>query len=249
MGALQHAWSFDRDLLERSAARVEHFEQGAALFDPDLPRVYDANFIRLDSALADMTPDDVIRLADALQRGLGHRKVVMPEGGARLAAGLAERGWSTTATVVMAWDGSPPAEHAAAEIVDPRSLRGARESALGDRHAETRRQIAECSERRARANGVRTFAAFCDGEVGSFCALYEGGGVGEIDEVTTIERFRRRGLGTAVVEAAVATSLAAGNELTYLVAEADGWPRRWYERLGFRAIGTRHEAYIPRPLP
>jgi hypothetical protein len=45
------------------------------------------------------------------------------------------------------------------------------------------------------------------------------------------------------VEAALQASLADGHELTFLVANADDWPRRWYERLGFAEIGERFEIY------
>ena len=65
--------------------------------------------------------------------------------------------------------------------------------------------------------------------------------MGQIDEVTTIERFRRRGLGTAVVAGALQASLADGDELTFLVADEGDWPKDWYARLGFEPIGRRYE--------
>jgi hypothetical protein len=36
---------------------------------------------------------------------------------------------------------------------------------------------------------------------------------------------------------AAAESRAAGNDLTFLVADADDWPQRLYERLGFETVG------------
>jgi ribosomal protein S18 acetylase RimI-like enzyme len=243
MIALERAWNFDRDLQERGAARVQRFEQGAAISNGALPRVYDANFIRLDSALAELTADDAERLADALQDGLRHRKFLLPERGERLAADLGERGWTVTRTVVMTHDGDREPPAAAAEQVDPRAIRAAREAVVSGRDREVQRQLAGYTDRLVRANGARVFAAFAGGEVGAYCMFYENGGTGEIDEVTALEPFRRRGLGTAVVNAALAASLASGNDLTYLVAVADDWPRRWYERLGFRAIGSRYEVH------
>jgi hypothetical protein len=35
----------------------------------------------------------------------------------------------------------------------------------------------------------------------------------------------------------VAESHAAGDDLTFLVADADDWPQRLYERLGFETVG------------
>ena len=247
MAALTRAWEFDRDRQERAAERVVHFEQGAAIFNSAVPRVYDANFVRLDSALGDMTADLAEGLVEGLQSGLRHRKLLLPDAGERLAGELGRRGWRVTRTVVMCHEGDAPGSDA--EAVDPRALRAARDAAMPDRDAETRAQIAAYTELLAAANGARAFAAFSQGEMGAFCLLYEGGGVAEIDEVTTLARFRNRGLGTAVVKAAIAASLDAGNDLTFLVADANDWPRDWYARLGFRAIGDRYEAYRARLLP
>jgi ribosomal protein S18 acetylase RimI-like enzyme len=237
------AWEFDRELQERGAARVRRFARGAALYTDSLPRVYDCNFVRLDE-VDGLSGADIDALADELQGELRHRKVVLPSAGGQAAEELAARGWSVSRIATMEYagpaerDGAPPA----AELVDPRAIRGARQAAL-DRDRDLQRQVAAYTERLADANDGRVFAAFADGEVGAFCALFARDGIAEIDEVTTLERHRKRGLGKAVVEAALRTSLAAGSDLTFLNADADDWPRRWYERLGFREVGLRYEVY------
>jgi hypothetical protein len=43
----------------------------------------------------------------------------------------------------------------------------------------------------------------------------------------------------------VAESHAAGNELTFLVADADDWPQRLYEKLGFETVG-RYARFLRR---
>jgi ribosomal protein S18 acetylase RimI-like enzyme len=243
MQPYQRAWEFDRELQERAATRVQGFERGAAIYNPSLPRVYDCNLVRVDRPDG-LEADHAVRLADALQAGMRHRKLVLPRGGERLAGELARRGWSRSriATMEYVGQGEPRARHDA-ELVDPRAIRGAREGALADRDPDLTRQIAEYTEGLAAANDGRVFAAFDGGEVAAFCALFERDGTGEIDEVTTLERFRKRGLGNAVVGAALATSLGDGNSLTFLNADADDWPKRWYERLGFREVGLRHEVW------
>jgi ribosomal protein S18 acetylase RimI-like enzyme len=130
-----------------------------------------------------------------------------------------------------------------AEQVDPRAVRGAREQALADgrRDAEALRQIVAFTELMATVAPARLLAAFSEGEVGSFCTLFQDDGTGQIDEVTTVDRFRRRGLGTAVVEGALRASLADGDDLTFLVADGADWPHEWYARLGFEPIGRRYE--------
>jgi ribosomal protein S18 acetylase RimI-like enzyme len=55
--------------------------------------------------------------------------------------------------------------------------------------------------------------------------------------LSRLEAYRGRGLARALVVHAAAGSRAAGNDLTFLVADADDWPQRLYERLGFETIG------------
>jgi ribosomal protein S18 acetylase RimI-like enzyme len=238
------AWEFDRELQERGAARVRRFDRGAALYTDSLPRVYDCNFVRVDD-VDGLSAGAIEALAEELQGELRHRKLVLPPAGAEAAEELAGRGWSLSRIATMEYAG--PAERegvaAAAELVDPRAIRGAREDALANRDHDLQRQVARYTERLAAANDGQVFAAFADGEVGAFCALFERDGIGEIDEVTTLERHRRRGLGNAVVEAALRASLASKNDLTFLNADTGDWPRRWYERLGFREVGLRYEVY------
>jgi ribosomal protein S18 acetylase RimI-like enzyme len=248
MSAAQRAWDFDREVQERAAREVRRFELGAALYNRELARVYDTNLVRIDRLTPDITADELEGIANRLQRGLAHRKLLLP--GSETAAWLAEemgrRGWSLNRTVVMRYEGGPqrdPQAAAGAEQVDPRAVRGARMEALVGRSTDVQSQVADFTERMAATTPSRVFAAFAGGEVAAFCALLEGDGIGEIDEVTTLPRFRRRGLATAVVEAALQASLADGRDLTFLVANADDWPRRWYERLGFAAVGDRYEVY------
>jgi GNAT superfamily N-acetyltransferase len=145
----------------------------------------------------------------------------------------------------MAYEGSPeraPVE--GVEEVEPDSLRDAREEALidGTRDPDARRQIVAFTERMAAAAPSRLLAARADsGEIGSFCALFQRDAIGQIEEVTTIERHRRRGLGARVVGAALNASLAADDDLTFIVADESDWPMQWYARLGFVPIGRRFE--------
>jgi len=74
-----------------------------------------------------------------------------------------------------------------------------------------------------------------DGAPGSACDLYLDGGVAQIENVVTLEEHR--GLGRAVVLAALAEARAAGCDVVFLQAEADDWPKDLYARLGFEPIG------------
>src|SRR3954463_6353211 len=100
MSALERAWRFDREADERAAGRVERFELGAAVYSDDLPRVYDANLLRVDRGLERASADDLERTIESLQGQLGHRKAILPGGAAadRLATELGRRGWTTART-------------------------------------------------------------------------------------------------------------------------------------------------------
>jgi RimJ/RimL family protein N-acetyltransferase len=66
--------------------------------------------------------------------------------------------------------------------------------------------------------------------------------------VNTLQRFRGRGLGRAIVQHAV-DEARTSNEIVYLEALADDWPRELYEKLGFDVVGERHfNTLFPHPL-
>jgi ribosomal protein S18 acetylase RimI-like enzyme len=218
--------------------------------DDTLPRVYDANFVRIERGFDDLTAQSVQAIADELQASLRHRRVVIPDeqAGARIADGPLARGWRYERLVTMAYRRergalSDPHERPAEEVTLP-ALRFARERSLDSpkRDADARRQIIDFTYRVARSTPVRPFVARGDRDaIGSFCTLFQRGGIGEVDDVTTLEKYRRRGLAAAVVSAAVRASLDDGDDLIFLVADDADWPKDWYSRLGFEPIGRRYE--------
>ena len=85
--------------------------------------------------------------------------------------------------------------------------------------------------------GARYFAVELDGELASYCELYLHEGVAQVEDVNTLEAFRNRGAGRAVVLGAIAEARAAGADLIWLLADADDWPRHLYAKLGFVQVG------------
>ena len=67
---------------------------------------------------------------------------------------------------------------------------------------------------------TRYFAGFADGLPVSCCELYSRGGVGQVEDVATLEEHRGQGLASAAVLAAVDASRAEGHALTFLLADA-----------------------------
>jgi ribosomal protein S18 acetylase RimI-like enzyme len=86
--------------------------------------------------------------------------------------------------------------------------------------------------------GLRFYVGMIGGQRAGYASLLSLGGTGYLDNVVTMPEFRRRGVATATVTAAVKASLAAGDRNVFLLAEKDGDPQRLYERLGFRVTST-----------
>jgi ribosomal protein S18 acetylase RimI-like enzyme len=238
------AWQFERDMQDRCASSLREFEYGTALYNDALRRVYDTNFVRFERGFEQLTGDIVEAHAEELQASLRHRKVTIADerAGARVAEELRERGWRHYTLVTMAYRGDGRFGARAAEEVTPEELRPVRERSLDDgrRDAEALQQIVAFTELMASTGQAQLIAARGDrDEIGSFCALFRGDGIAQIDEVGTLEQYRRRGLARAVVQGAL--QAARGADLIFLVADERDWPKDWYARLGFEPIGRRWE--------
>ena len=96
-----------------------------------------------------------------------------------------------------------------------------------------------------RAVDERRFAVLAAGRPAAFCELYSSDGIGQVELVTTLPEYRNRGYGRAIVSAAVAASRDQGDELVFLVALADDWPRQLYQRIGFQQAGLIHRFCRP----
>jgi predicted GNAT family acetyltransferase len=85
--------------------------------------------------------------------------------------------------------------------------------------------------------GARFFCARINGEIAAMCELYARGSIAQIEDVNTLEEFRNRGLGRAVVRHAADVAVADGADLVFLHALDDDWPKQLYTKLGFDPVG------------
>jgi len=134
------------------------------------------------------------------------------------------------------------------EEIEPLRRRLIREdlALLGMDPATTTDQLLEWSRRIGAADGDRWFVAPAGDEFSSACRLLSRDRIGQVEDVGTLQEARSQGLARAVTLAASRASLAAGNELTYLAALANDWPRLFYARLGFEEVGNAY-AFRRRP--
>ncbi len=253
---MQRIRDFELGLDGDAAERVVERDWGALYLSPSIPLVWDANWVLIERT--GMSAEEIAALADEAIGGAGmeHRSVFLRDHGeaARLAVDFEALGWNVERDVAMEWR-RPPDRGSETEVeeVGEARINGLRRELIrdglpvvGSHTAQTVDQLLEWDRRLAGAGGDRWFLARAEGEPAACCRLLARDGIGQVEDVGTLPAARERGLGRAVTLAAAEASVADGNELTYLGALADDWPRLMYERLGFDEVG---ESYIFRRTP
>jgi ribosomal protein S18 acetylase RimI-like enzyme len=235
--------AYQRAHFEHVTARAEPFAYGVAVFTPAHPTKWDLNLLVVDDATG-VSAETLIAEAERLQApaGLRHRKLQVLHGGDGLVAGFeAAGGWTAERVVVMVLrEGAdrrgetPPAE---VREVGFGAVRGLMEQWYGETMgAGEARDLADSDADTAREGHARCFLAERDGEPAACCQLLGFDGVGQVEQVYTAAAHRGHGLASAAVRAAIAASRERGDDLVMIIADADDWPQRLYERLGFRTV-------------
>jgi RimJ/RimL family protein N-acetyltransferase/predicted GNAT family acetyltransferase len=182
-----------------------------------------------------------------------HKRVILERSDARTATGFRARGWTVVSHLIMARtrepdrrvDTSMVREVSFAELTDAR-----REVTVGEPWGddEISSLLDHAKQLIMRAVPTRFFAAFVGDEVAAYCEVRSDGTVAQVEDVNTLPRFRGRGLGRAVVQHALDEARAT-NDIVYLEALAEDWPRELYAKLGFDVVGERHlNTRFPHPL-
>lgn len=247
--ARRFMWAMD----ERSAERTVDLSWGTTFFHDSLPVIWDLNFVGVAGPTVD-APPDLFAEAEQIQRdaGLKHRKLVVQdeESGKRLADAIAE-GWAATPLVIMA--ARRPADRTVdTSLVKERNwseMRPLIENVIregDDGDPASMDQLVGQYVVTQGSTSVRYYAAEVDGELVAFCELYSDGSVAQVESVSTLEAFRKRGLGRAVVQLATEVARKEGHELVFLVADGNDWPRELYGKLGYDLIGSDYE-FLKKP--
>ncbi len=228
---------------ESTSTRVEPSRFGTALFNDDFPLFIDGNLLRVESPF-DATAAQLIAETDLRYEGFAHRGIIVPDdaAGSRLAATLGPEGWEVDRLVFMAHrreadrESDLEVEECSLDEVYPLMLEanlhshGGMTPARAEANAAVRRVFVDVT-------GARFFVARVDGVHAGFCELYVHDGVAEIDDVHTLQRFRRRGIARGVVDHAVRRAREARANLIFLIADDADWPKELYAKLGFDPVG------------
>ncbi|TML32617.1 MAG: GNAT family N-acetyltransferase [Actinobacteria bacterium] len=233
---VERAYAF-LDRADMAGERTESSSVGTAVFDDNLPRRLDSNFLRVER---ETDPETVREEAERL----GRRMVFVPdpELGERVVPYFKERGWRINRVVVMAQLREPERTgdlSLVTEVEEP-ALRAARHQVVTGQpwaSPEIMAQLFAGKELIGRRVQARFFAVVVDGEVVSYTDLYQDGTEAQVEDVGTLHEHRGRGYASAVVLAAIAEARKHGAEFVFLVADYEDWPKELYRRLGFDELG------------
>src|SRR5687768_4264797 len=202
-----------------------------------------------------MDAESLMAEADRLMepRGLKHRKVVVDDEtvGASLAPAFRDAGYDVDRLLFMVHLREPQrtASVDIDEVVAELHTRAKERFNREQPYFETEDAIQQMNTMAMRvfeATDKRCFAAYVDGEIASVCELYSDGMTAQIEDVSTLEKHRSKGLATATVLRALHEARAWGHEMVFLVADADDWPKELYAQLGFDGVGEIYQ-FLRRP--
>jgi RimJ/RimL family protein N-acetyltransferase/GNAT superfamily N-acetyltransferase len=242
---------FQRFVAERVSDRNVPTRHGVARLVDVFPAVYDANYLSVEGAAA---PAAVLaEEAESVMEHCPHRRLSVEGGGAGLADELAMLGFDLSTHLVLAHRREPDrlvdtsvVHEVTLETVEPAHTAATLSEPWGERWIAE--QLNGVKRRVVEALPTRFFAAVVGDEIAGYCELRERGGVAQIEDVEVLEPYRGRGLGRAIVQRAVEEGRRS-NEVVWLEALADDWPRELYAKLGFDAV-DRRDVYtrLPHPL-
>jgi RimJ/RimL family protein N-acetyltransferase/predicted GNAT family acetyltransferase len=242
--------AFRAALQDATAERRVSTTHGVGLFAPSVREVYDMNYVRAEEPAP---AEELIAEAEGLMEDYFHKRVILERADDRTATGFRAHGWTVVSHLIMAIVREPDRRvdtSMVREVPFEELTTARREVTVGEPWGddEISSLLDDAKRLVMRAVETRFFAAFADGEVAAYCEVRSDGSVAQIEDVNTLPRFRRRGLGRAVVQHAVDEARAA-NEIVYLEALAEDWPRELYAKLGFDVVGERHfNTLFPHPL-
>jgi uncharacterized protein (DUF952 family)/GNAT superfamily N-acetyltransferase len=253
---LARALRFDRSLGERRAPMLVPLPDGlpadvtgVGTRDPRVPASYEHNMVWLDGS---PTAAAVETAADHVLADASHRRVVVevpPPEGLRTGAG----GWEVDEERVLAL--APDAVVTgpdAVTVVPVTSEVMGRFWGPSWREAQPDAPAAAIDDllrREAFADAHLRIVDLAvlgdDGVPVAGAQLRIDGATAAVEAVLCHPDHRGRGYASALLADAVARARAAGCDLVWLLAYADDWPRRWYERTGFVDVGARWVLHRP----
>ncbi len=237
------AWAaaFERSLAERRSAAVVAVNGGVACLDPRVPASWEHNSVWLDD---DVDAATIVAETDRVLAAFAHRRIVT------LRPPPADLGWEVTELRIQVLDATAfePAVPAGRVVAVTQEVMAGLWAPMWRReHPDIDEDaVGDLVRRESFANAhcriVDLAVLGDDGVPVAGTQLRIDGATAAIEAVMTAPSARRRGHGEALVGDAIQRARSAGCDVIWLLCDADDWPRRWYERIGFVDVGCRWEA-------
>ncbi|MGW0550621.1 GNAT family N-acetyltransferase [Streptomyces altiplanensis] len=243
---LQRINSFLSAFARRQAARIVGLPGGFAVYDDAFAHSRANNQVVIDRAV---DSEAVPAIAEEALGHLPHRLISVLDDEVAMACAepLIRAGYTHSTYLVMLHTGPVPAGGPAEEMdLDAIRIPLTRRwrDLLPDVDDEVIRHLVDRREARRRgADAVHFLGARTEeGEVASWADLYldPATGTAQIEDLITSEAHLGRGYADAVLTTALRRAADKGCDTRFLTADATDWPRHWYERRGFSAIGHSH---------
>lgn len=231
---------------ERTVDEVRSWSHGTALLTPSLPKVWDANYFRVD----DGGPIDAAAIATeateiAAEAGIAYAAIVLEDEDVAHEAGprLRDLGFDTTRFALMRLRETPPPPDADVGQAGFDEVRSSRREIMLEAFpgsGDIAGELMELDRRFEASVGGRWFVVREGGVVIARAWLRGENGVGQVEDVATAIAARGRGLARSVVSAAARASVEAGDDVTFVVADADDTTPELYVKTGFEPMGITH---------
>lgn len=242
--ALARALEFEKRQRRRVCSLTAPHPLGEQFRDDARPHAWELN--QLAVSVADTDAPTLVAALDEAQDGLAHRRAVVhvAELGRRLApAFTAMAGWTVAHHLyfVLRRPRDREPEPGLAREADAATLEAVERLQMAEDHpAAGDPEIVEqlLGMRSAlRGDDGRGFVGAIEGVDACCASLYCFADEAQVEDVATLIEYRGRGLARAVCSLAIDSAIAGGASFVLIAADADDWPKRLYERLGFDPVG------------
>lgn len=239
--SLARVLAFLRAGIASTADEVRPIDAGLVVSAPSLSAVWSLNQIRVTEPL---TFDSLVELAEELQAGLPYRQIAVEHqhAGPKLEDAFRAAGWKVDRDRLMVMSAAPDREADTSVAVDAGEeevlelmRRWHDEDDPGPRELE---ELVAYSLRESRVHGDRLLGVrSSDGRLVAISKLRSDGRTAQVEDVYTVPEARGRGFARALVSRAVELARDGGDDLIFITADDQDWPKLLYGRLGFRPIG------------
>jgi ribosomal protein S18 acetylase RimI-like enzyme len=247
---LQRCLTFLRDIQRRSATEILNSPFGVAFFNRNFPDKHDLNVFWIERIAPSSDVGVLIQEVERIQgeRELAYRRLIVEERDAleKLSPTLQALAWVYSSNVLMIRDVGAPTSapgEITVQIVSREQLGDPIYRWYLDEEGLTKHEAMMLMDAsRVTEDSVPTLhlAAALGTKVAGWCELRILGQTAQLENVGTRRKYRRRGVGTALVNYAVDVSGREGAEVIFLQTDAADRVQHLYSRLGFLQVGALH---------